>query len=211
MFTGIVENVGIVKRTARRGEDLLLSIHTSMSLDDVTIGDSVAVSGACLTVVEVTDGSFSADVSAETLAKTTLRALKIGDRVNLEKALTLQSHLGGHFVLGHVDCVGDIRERKERSNSIIFGVEVGEETGRYIVQKGSVAVDGISLTVNEYEKNRFYVNIIPHTARETTLGFKKAGDRVNVETDILGKYVERFVHPEKGIDEDFLSKHGFFK
>ena len=211
MFTGIVENVGIVKRTARRGEDLLLSIHTSMSLDDVTIGDSVAVSGACLTVVEVTDGSFSADVSAETLAKTTLRVLKIGDRVNLEKALTLQSHLGGHFVLGHVDCVGDIRERKERSNSIIFGVEVGEETGRYIVQKGSVAVDGISLTVNEYEKNRFYVNIIPHTARETTLGFKKAGDRVNVETDILGKYVERFVHPEKGIDEDFLSKHGFFK
>ncbi|MBN2538800.1 MAG: riboflavin synthase [Deltaproteobacteria bacterium] len=209
MFTGIVESVGIVKRTARRGEDLLLSIHTSMSLDDVTIGDSVAVSGACLTVVEVTDGSFSADVSAETLAKTTLRALKIGDRVNLEKALTLQSHLGGHFVLGHVDCVGDIRERKERSNSIIFGVEVGEETGRYIVRKGSVAVDGISLTVNEYEKNRFYVNIIPHTARETTLGFKKAGDRVNVETDILGKYVERFVHPDRGIDEDFLSKHGF--
>jgi riboflavin synthase len=188
-----------------------MSINTSMSLDDVMIGDSIAVSGACLTVVEIMNGTFSADVSAETLAKTTLRALKIGDKVNLEKALTLHSHLGGHFVLGHVDCVGDIRERKERSNSIIFGVEVGEETSRYIVQKGSVAVDGISLTVNAYEKNRFYVNIIPHTARETTLGFKKAGDRVNVETDILGKYVERFVHPDRGIDEDFLSKHGFFK
>ncbi|MBW2649191.1 MAG: riboflavin synthase, partial [Deltaproteobacteria bacterium] len=196
---------------ARRGEDVLLSISTSMGLGDIKVGDSVAVSGACLTVVEVMDGSFSADVSAETLAKTTLKALKIGDRVNLEKALKLNAFLGGHFVLGHVDCVGDIREKKERSNSIILGVEIREEQGRYIVQKGSIAVDGISLTVNKYEKNRFYVNIIPHTTRETTLGSKKAGDQVNVETDILGKYVERFVHPDRGIDEDFLSKHGFFK
>jgi len=211
MFTGIVESVGIVKRTFRRGEDVLLGISTSMGLGDVKVGDSVAVSGACLTVVEVADGSFSADVSAETLAKTTLRALKIGDSVNLEKALKLNSFLGGHFVLGHVDCVGDIREKKERSNSIVLGVEIGEDQGKYIVQKGSVALDGISLTVNKYEKNRFYVNIIPHTVRETTLKLKKAGDQVNVETDILGKYVERFIHPDRGINEDFLSKHGFFK
>ncbi len=211
MFTGIVESVGIVKRTARRGADALLSISTSMSLDDVTVGDSVAVSGACLTVVEVMEGSFSADVSAETLAKTTLKALTIGDRVNLEKALKLDSFLGGHFVLGHVDCVGDIREKKERSTSVIFGVEIGEEFGRYIVQKGSVAVDGISLTVNKCEKNRFYVNIIPHTARETTLWLKKAGDQVNVETDILGKYVEKFIRPDRGIDTGFLSEHGFLE
>ena len=211
MFTGIIESVGIVKRTARRGEDVLLSISTSMGLNDVAVGDSVAVSGACLTIVEVTDGSFSADVSAETLAKTTLRALKIGDRVNLEKALKLNSFLGGHFVLGHVDCVGDVRERRESSNSIILGVEIGEEQGRYIVQKGSVTVDGISLTVNKYEKNRFYVNIIPHTARETTLRLKKTGDQVNVETDILGKYVEKFIHPDRGIDAGFLSEHGFLK
>jgi len=211
MFTGIVQNRGIVKDVARRGEDALLAISTSMGLNDVRVGDSIAVSGACLTVVAVAKDSFSADVSAETLAKTTLKELKAGDKVNLEKALTLNTPLGGHFVLGHVDCVGNIRERKERSNSIIFGVEVGEEVGRYIVQKGSIALDGISLTVNQYEKNRFYVNIIPHTARETTLGFKKVGDRVNVETDILGKYVERFVHPDRGIDEDFLSKHGFLK
>ena len=211
MFTGIVESVGIVKRTTRRGEDILLGISTSMGLDDVMVGDSVAVSGACLTVVEVGDGSFSADVSAETLAKTTLRALKSGDRVNLEKALKLNSFLGGHFVLGHVDCVGDIREKRERSNSIILGVEIGEEQGRYIVQKGSVAVDGISLTVNKCEKNRFYVNIIPHTVRETTLGLKKAGDQVNVETDILGKYVEKFIHPDRSIDTAFLSEHGFLK
>ncbi|MDO9514847.1 MAG: riboflavin synthase [Syntrophales bacterium] len=211
MFTGIVNSAGTVKDVARRGEDALLAISTSMGLDDVKIGDSIAVNGACLTVVAVAKDSFSADVSAETLAKTTLKWLKIGDKVNLERALTLNTPLGGHFVLGHVDCVGDIRERKERSNSIIFGVEIGEETGRYIVQKGSIALDGISLTVNQYEKNRFYVNIIPHTARETTLGFKKAGDRVNVETDILGKYVERFVHPDRGINDDFLSKHGFLK
>jgi len=211
MFTGIVESMGIVKRTARRGEDVLLDISTTMGLGDVKVGDSVAVSGACLTVVEVADGSFSADVSAETLTKTTLRALKIGDSVNLEKALKLNSFLGGHFVLGHVDCVGDIREKRERSNSIILGVEIGEEQGRYIVQKGSVTVDGISLTVNKYEKNRFYVNIIPHTVRETTLGLKKAGDQVNVETDILGKYVEKFIHPDSGIDTGFLSEHGFLK
>ena len=211
MFTGIVESVGIVKRTARKGEDVLLGISTSMGLGDVKVGDSVAVSGACLTVVEVADGSFSADVSAETLARTTLRALKIGDSVNLEKALKLNSFLGGHFVLGHVDCVGDIREKRERSNSIVLGVEIGEAQGRYIVEKGSVAVDGISLTVNKYEKNRFYVNIIPHTVRETTLGLKKAGDQVNVETDILGKYVEKFIRPDRGIDTAFLSEHGFLK
>ena len=134
MFTGIVESVGIVKRTTRKGEDVLLGISTSMGLGDVKVGDSVAVSGACLTVVEVADGSFSADVSAETLARTTLRALKIGDSVNLEKALKLNSFLGGHFVLGHVDCVGDIREKRERSNSIVLGVEIAEAQGRYIVQ-----------------------------------------------------------------------------
>ncbi len=211
MFTGIVESVGLVKRTTRKGEDILLSVGTSMNLDDVKTGDSIAVSGACLTVVEVANDGFSADVSAETLARTTLRSLKIGDRVNLEKALRLNAPLGGHFVLGHVDCIGHIRERRERSNSIIFGVEIEEASSRYIVRKGSVAVDGISLTVNTYEKNRFYVNIIPHTARETTLGFKKAGDQVNVETDILGKYVEKFVRPDGGIDAAFLSEHGFFK
>jgi riboflavin synthase len=211
MFTGIIESVGIVRDIAGRGADARLAIGTSMDLADVRVGDSIAVSGACLTVVAVANNGFSADVSAETLAKTTLKDFRIGDTVNLERALTLSKPLGGHFVLGHVDCVGDIRERTEKSNSLIFGIEVGEETGRYIVLKGSVAVDGISLTVNRYENKRFYVNIIPHTARETTLGFKKAGDRVNVETDILGKYVERFVHPDRGIDENFLLRHGFLK
>ena len=211
MFTGIVEDVGIVREVTRRGNDAILAVNTSMDLSAVKIGDSIAVSGACLTVVSLANGCFSADVSAETLTRTILTQSKAGDRVNLERALTLNTPLGGHFVLGHVDCVGHIRERKEQSNSIIFGIEIEEEIGRYIVAKGSVAVDGISLTVNRYENSRFYVNIIPHTARETTLRFKKAGDQVNVETDILGKYVERFVRPGVGIDENFLAKYGFLK
>jgi riboflavin synthase len=211
MFTGIIEAMGVVKKMARRGSDAQLEIDTTMKLDDVKVGDSIAVSGACLTVIDIKKETFTADVSAETLAKTTLKSSKAGDRVNLEKALKIDSFLGGHFVLGHVDGIGTIFEKSIKSNSILFGFETEKELGRYIVQKGSITVDGISLTVNRCEKNRFYVNIIPLTARETTLGFKNAGDAVNVETDILGKYVERFIHPDKEIDTAFLSEHGFIK
>jgi riboflavin synthase len=211
MFTGIIEAMGVVKKMARRGSDAQLEIDTTMKLDDVKVGDSIAVSGACLTVIDIKKETFTADVSAETLAKTTLKSSKAGDRVNLEKALKIDSFLGGHFVLGHVDGIGTIFEKSIRSNSILFGFETEKELGRYIVKKGSITVDGISLTVNRCEKNRFYVNIIPLTARETTLGFKNAGDAVNVETDILGKYVERFIHPDKEIDTAFLSEHGFIK
>jgi riboflavin synthase len=137
--------------------------------------------------------------------------LKSGDKVNLEKSLRLNSFLGGHLVLGHVDGIGKIQEKVNKANSIQFSVEIDAELGRYIVEKGSVAVDGISLTVNRCEKNRFYVNIIPHTARNTTLGFKKVADLVNIETDIIGKYVEKFLNPGKGIDMNFLAEHGFLK
>jgi riboflavin synthase len=211
MFTGIIESMGVVKMITRKGDDVLLEIDTSMSLDDVKIGDSIAVSGACLTVTGMNDRGFVADVSAETLAKTTLKTLKRGDRVNLEKALRLNSFLGGHLVLGHVDGVGNIFERLEKSNSIIFGVEIDKELSKYVVPKGSIAIDGVSLTVNKCEKNRFYVNIIPHTASETTLDAKKVRDPVNLETDILGKYIEKLLHPDKEIDMDFLSEHGFLK
>jgi riboflavin synthase len=211
MFTGIIESMGVVKMITRKGDDVLLEIDTSMSLDDVKIGDSIAVSGACLTVTGMNDRGFVADVSAETLAKTTLKTLKRGDKVNLEKALRLNSFLGGHLVLGHVDGVGNIFERLEKSNSIIFGVEIDKELSKYVVPKGSIAIDGVSLTVNRCEKNRFYVNIIPHTASETTLEGKKVRDPVNIETDILGKYIEKLLHPDKEIDMDFLSEHGFSK
>ncbi len=211
MFTGIVEGFGTVRSMTPQGSDAVMRIETPMNLEDTRTGDSVAVNGACLTITGMKGSEFAVDVSAETLSKTTLGSLKRGDRVNLERALRLNSFLGGHLVLGHVDCVGIVVERTVRSNSIIFGFELDRAFERYIVEKGSVTVDGVSLTVNRCEKNRFYVNIIPHTAEKTTLGFKKVGGRVNIETDIIGKYVEKLLHPskEKGIDMEFLAKHGF--
>jgi riboflavin synthase len=211
MFTGIIEDLGTVVRISRKGEDALLIVDAAMDLDDINIGDSISVSGACLTVTEKGGKRFSADVSAETLARTNLKSLKTGDKVNLEKSLRLNSFLGGHLVLGHVDGIGKIQEKVSKANSIQFGLEIDAELGRYIVEKGSVAVDGISLTVNRCEKKRFYVNIIPHTARSTTLGFKKVADLVNIETDIIGKYVEKFLNPGKGIDMSLLAEHGFLK
>ncbi len=161
------------------------------------------------------DGNrFSADVSAETLERTTLKGLRTGERVNLEKALRPTDFLGGHLVLGHVDAVGRIVEKPDRGSSLVFGFEIPRELGRYVVEKGSVAVDGISLTVNRCENNRFYVNVIPHTAGQTTLGFRKVADAVNIETDILGKYIEKLLPGGKGgrgIDLAFLAEHGFDK
>jgi riboflavin synthase len=220
MFTGIIEAMGVVKGMARKGEDAMLEVESGMDLKSLRVGDSIAVNGACLTVVTLKDRGFTADVSAETLAKTNLGALKTGDRINLEKSLRLNDFLGGHLVLGHVDGLGMIFERKVKSNSIIFGVEVEARLSRYIVEKGSVAVDGISLTVNECQNHRFYVNIIPHTARETTLAFRQTGDAVNIETDILGKYVERLLQHDPGwgkhdvkksLDLSFLAEHGYLK
>ncbi|MDI6776551.1 MAG: riboflavin synthase [Syntrophales bacterium] len=215
MFTGIIEAIGSIGKMTRRGEDVLLEIDTPMNLDDLKVGDSVAVNGACLTVTTKSGRSFTADVSSETLARTNLKTLKTGDKVNLEKALRLADPLGGHIVLGHVDGIGKIQEKIMKSGSIQFGVEIDEKLMRYIVEKGSLAVDGVSLTVNRCKKNRFYVNIIPHTARVTTLGLKKVSDIVNIETDILGKYVEKLLNHKKdlsrGFDTDFLAKHGFLK
>jgi len=220
MFTGIIEKMGVVRGVTRKGEDARLDVETGLDMIDVRVGDSISVNGACLTVVALTGRGFAADVSAETLYRTNLGTLKAGDRLNLEKALRLNDFLGGHMVLGHVDALGKIFEKKTKANSIVFGVEVDEGLARYIVEKGSVAVDGISLTVNECKRNRFYVNIIPHTARETTLGFKKAGDAVNIETDILGKYVEKLLQqdpgrgagkPGKGLDLQFLAEQGYLK
>ncbi|HLA04372.1 MAG TPA: riboflavin synthase [Syntrophales bacterium] len=209
MFTGIIQGMGAVRRITKKGDDAQLLIDAPLELEDVKIGDSVAVNGACLTVTAKSGHDFTADVSAETLKRTNLRALKTGDRVNLEKALRMSDFLSGHIVLGHVDGMGTIREKNIKSQSIIFGVEIEEGLSRYVVEKGSITIDGISLTVNSYEKNRFYVNVIPHTAQATTLGIRKVGDGVNIETDILGKYVEKFLNPRKGMDLNFLKDHGF--
>lgn len=209
MFTGIIEEMGNVRRVTKKGEDVLLEIDTSMSLDDVKIGDSISVSGVCLTITNKTGNRFAVDVSAETLSKTTLEKLKKGDRTNLEKSLSMNGLLGGHIVLGHVDCIGKICEKRVKSNSVIFGVEIDSAFNKYLVEKGSVTVDGISLTVNRCERNRFYVNVVPHTARVTTLGFKVIADSVNIEMDIIGKYVEKLLHSGRGIDMAFLAEHGF--
>jgi riboflavin synthase len=219
MFTGIIEAMGVVARMSRKGDDALLEVEGGVDLTSVRVGDSISVNGVCLTVAAMGARRFAADVSAETLSKTNLGALKPGDRMNLEKALRLHDFVGGHLVLGHVDGLGRIIEKKVKSNSIIFGVEIESRLSRYVVEKGSIAVDGISLTVNECQNNRFYVNIIPLTARETTLGFKKAGDAVNIETDILGKYVEKLLQHDqdgdrrspRGLDLNFLAEHGYIK
>ncbi len=223
MFTGITAGLGSVRRLTRRGEDALLEVETNLDLDDVRIGDSLSVSGACLTVTAKAGRFFKADVSAETLSRTTLRNLTPGDRVNLEKALRVGDRLGGHIVLGHVDGVGRIAEMTPRSGSLLFGFEIDPGLGRYIVTKGSITVDGISLTVNRCEKNRFYVNIIPHTTAATTLAFKKAADEVNIETDILARYLEKLIaveeeggsgprgEPAAGVGLEKLARYGFIK
>ncbi len=211
MFTGIIEAVGKVKKMTQVGADAVLEIESGIDLAEIQIGDSIAVSGACLTVVSKALRGFSADVSAETLSRTNLKTLKPGDRINLERSVRLQSFLGGHLVLGHVDGLGKIIRKEAQSGSVIFGVEVDPDLRKYIVEKGSIAVDGISLTVNRMEGNRFFINIIPHTAKATTLEIRKIGDAVNIETDIIGKYVISYLDGGRGIDENFLKEHGFIK
>jgi len=209
MFTGIVEGLGKIKRLTMKGVDAVLEIESGVSLADVNIGDSIAVNGACLTVTAKTEKTFIADVSAESLSKTTLQHLKSGEKVNLEKSLRVGGFVGGHFVLGHVDGKARILSRTQKSGSLILAVEMDEKLARYIVEKGSVAIDGVSLTVNKLEKGRFYVNMIPHTAAVTALEAKKEGDWVNIETDVLGKYVEKLLQTPRGIDKGFLAEHGF--
>jgi len=209
MFTGIIEGLGKVKRLTIKGADAVLEIDAAISLTDVTIGDSIAVNGACLTVTARNQNIFQADVSAETLGKTNLNHLHTGDKVNLEKSLRVGGYIGGHFVLGHVDTTGRILSQAKKSGSLIFAISIDDNLSRYIVEKGSVALDGVSLTVNKLEKGRFYVNIIPHTAEKTTLVMKKEADLINIETDILGKYVEKLLQTPRGIDNEFLAQHGF--
>ena len=211
MFTGIVEGLGKVKRLTMKGADAVLEIESAIDLNDISSGDSIAVNGACLTVTARDQNNFNSDVSAETLSKTNLKQLRAGDKVNLEKSLRVGGYVGGHFVLGHIDATSKILSQTQKSGSFILAVEIDTNLSRYIVEKGSVAIDGISFTVNKLEKGRFYVNIIPHTAENTTLVAKRVGDLVNIETDILGKYVEKLLHSPRGIDNDFLAQHGFLK
>ncbi|MCK9390667.1 MAG: riboflavin synthase [Syntrophales bacterium] len=215
MFTGIIQAKGTLAQMIRQGEEALLTVSTDLPLDDIKIGDSIAVNGACLTVTQKKTKGFSADVSAETLAKTNLGLLKTGDSVNLEKALRLTDFLGGHLVLGHVDGLGRIVEKTVRTKSVLFTFEVPDQLMKYIVEKGSIAVDGISLTVNRCVRNQFHVNMIPHTAQGTTLGLKRVSEPVNIETDIIGKHIEKLMMNNRGgnshVDWKLLAEHGFLR
>ena len=220
MFTGIIEGLGTITAIHPSGQGSRFSITSDFDLSGTRIGDSIAVNGACLTAVILEGRRFTVDVSPETLKRSVLGTIKIADRVNLERALRLSDRLDGHLVSGHVDGIGQLRERKTLANAIVMVYSVPESLSRYMIEKGSVAVDGTSLTINRCDKHSFEVSIIPHTAGLTTVGLKKVGDAVNIETDMIGKYVERFVlnrgapdsqtqDPGGGIDTAFLAKSGF--
>ena len=195
MFTGIVQAVGrIEERIGDPSGDVSLVVDTAdIAAADIAIGDSICVSGVCLTAVEVTPGGFRTDVSAESLARTTLGGLEAGSRVNLETALTPHTRLGGHLVSGHVDGVGALRARRDDARSVRFEFRAPEALARYIAEKGSVCIDGTSLTVNGVDGASFDVNIVPHTLRATTLGGLRPGDAVNIEVDQVARYVERLL------------------
>jgi len=213
MFTGIIEDVGSIAGIGKREGGWTFTILAGFNSGDIREGDSIAVNGVCLTVTALVGGLIHADASLETLSLTTLRGSSINDRVNLERAMRADSRFGGHMVLGHVDGIGRLARVSGEGDSLRFEIEVPRDIGRYIVKKGSIAIDGISLTVNEQRDNRFVLNIIPYSSLRTTIGSKTAGDQVNVEVDIIGRYVERFLagQGKSGTDLDFLYKYGYIK
>ncbi|MFO7964896.1 MAG: riboflavin synthase [Desulfobacterales bacterium] len=217
MFTGIIEGLGLVGRVMQSENRIRLTIESEFKLEGTKIGDSIAVNGACLTIVGLGSKQFEADVSPETLARTTFSRIRTGERVNLERALRLSDRLDGHIVSGHIDGVGVMEGKHAVGSATIVHFTSPPELNRYMIEKGSVAVDGISLTINTCDDKGFSVTIIPHTAGVTTVGFKNAGDRVNIETDMIGKYVERFLAKQDRakaaqtptLDREFLAKAGF--
>ena len=220
MFTGIIEGLGTVVAVRSSGRGNRLAIDSEFALTESKIGDSICVNGACLTAVKIEGRRFEVDVSPETLQMTTFRKANIGERVNLERAMRLSDRIDGHLVSGHIDGTGNIRQRETQGNAVVVTVEVPQTLTRYMISKGSVAVDGISLTINTCDTDSFSVSIIPHTGELTTIGFKGRGDAVNIETDMIGKYVERFTtgirdgksgkdSAQSFIDRDLLLKTGF--
>ncbi len=193
MYSGIIEDLGTVAKIKHRDEGTILTVRTALPITKIKIGDSISVNGTCLTVVTKGRGTLKMDVSAETLRRSNLGGLKSGDRVNLERCLTMESLINGHLVAGHVDSVGRVVSIKPEGESRLYTFEVPANEARYLVEKGSVAIDGISLTVFSIRGRRFSCELIPHTLKVTTLGFRKPGDKVNIESDMMAKYVERML------------------
>lgn len=215
MFTGIIEATGRVLRIERRGDAKRITIEFPDQLTDVQLGDSISINGVCLTLRERRNQAFTFDLSEETIKKSTLGGLREGDRVNLERALRLSDRLGGHFVTGHIDGIGEITALRKERDFVHLRVKVPESILNYIVPKGSIAVDGISLTVNEVKGDEIFLTLIPYTLEKTNLMDKRIGDPINLEADLIGKYVEQLVRPKikrpEGLNLSFLKEHGFLK
>ena len=213
MFTGLIETVGELVSIERKGASGTLTLKTDLPAGEVAIGASIAVNGACLTVVRKGGGTLSFDVSPETIDRTAFRSLKGGSPLNLERAMRLSDRLDGHLVSGHVDCVATVSERRESSGNIVFSFRFPAAFAKYIAAKGSVAIDGISLTVNTVGSDSFSVNVIPHTAAKTTLINRRVGDEVNIETDLVCRYLERLLAgretKEGGVSLELLAKNGW--
>jgi len=214
MFTGLIEDLGTVRELRRESNQVRLTVGTAIPAAELHLGDSVAVNGICLTVVDIGTGSFTADVSPESLECTTLGELSAGSRVNLARALRLSDRLGGHLVSGHVDAVATISGRLQDRNAIRFTFRLPAAVNRFVAEKGSICIDGVSLTVNAVTEETFAVAVIPHTLAMTTLKDKKIGDRVNIETDLIARYIARLLgvegaKPTGSLNLDFLAKHGF--
>ncbi len=217
MFTGIVEAVGQLTAITPKGEDVTITVNVGkLDMSDVKLGDSIATNGVCLTVVAFNETSYSADLSLETLKKSGFAHYQAGDKVNLEKAMLPTTRFGGHIVSGHVDGVGEIIERNMVGRAIEFWVELPSELNKYVAEKGSITVDGISLTVNDLRKNAFKLTIVPHTTQETTIDSFQVGRKVNLEVDVLARYLERLLQgreteqqPESRLTMEFLQQNGF--
>jgi len=219
VFTGIIQAMGTIRARQTVGGDMRLTIATGkLDMRDVQLGDSIAVNGVCLTAVVLDASSFSADVSRETLSLTSIGQLNLGANVNLEKALTLSTRLGGHLVSGHVDGLGEVVSRYDDARSVRFRLKAPDGLAKYIAAKGSICVDGTSLTVNKVEGSFFELNIVPHTLQETIMSGYRAGSKVNLEVDVVARYLERLLLGDKaaeinagGITEAFLAEHGFLR
>lgn len=213
MFTGIIKAKGSVAAMHHRQGDLqIVIVCDALPWGDFSLGESIAVNGVCLTAVELNAAGFAADVSLETLQVTALKKLSVGSTVNLEPAVSLGERLGGHLVSGHVDCIGEVAQRRGDGRSIRLSISIPEEFARYVAKKGSICVDGVSLTVNEVKGRVFELNIIPHTAHSTIIDGYNVGSIVNIEVDLLARYLERLMSDDRsGISQDFLKAHGYVK
>lgn len=216
MFTGIIEEVGVIKNIKMGAKSAVITIQANTVMEDIHLGDSIAMNGVCLTVTSFDKNSYSVDVMHETLRRTNLGALKGGSRVNLERAMAADGRFGGHIVAGHVDGTGVITSMKQDDNAVWIDIETDASVLKYIVEKGSITIDGISLTVAQVDSRSFAVSVIPHTGMHTTLLEKKPGDSVNLETDMIGKYVEKLLgyqeqekQPKSNITMEFLMENGF--